>query len=583
MTDRHPFCIMAATLLLLTAAAAPAQEPTPEAVVSESVQVNVINVDVAVVDRAGRPVSGLTAADFELEEDGTLAPLTNFFAWDSTDAIPTPTAAPVTTAPVAAAPTATVASDQALHLVVLIDNAHISYAGRKSVFNSLAAALSRSLGPGDKVMLVSYGQSFREVRAFTADRSDIAAALAKLARQTAEGTITHTQWNRLLRQISGTEHELPGTPSQDTSTHPANEIIVMQERILFDIQAFAEEQYAATHAMMKILTNFVDSLAGLPGRKAVLWVSEGISRLPAAELMEEWQLNFPDAARDLKFNAAVEAEHYSLSQDFLELTRRANSGRVMLYTVDAAADRGPEGRTIEDNTLTGLVGLAGSEALNRKRVLTDFATATGGTAVVNSAHLDSSLEALVKDSRAGYSLGFQPAHFGDGKYHRLKVRVKRDGLLVRYREGYLDKSAGQRLADRTGAALLEDGGENPLEVQVFAGDSTRRGDDSFLVPLTLRIPAQNVVLKPVFSGAEARLSVCFMVKDANGRSSEAQPRTVPLSVTTEAMATFQRYGAAITFQLMMHKGQQRVGVTVRDELSLVQSSVVLKLRVPTEG
>jgi hypothetical protein len=54
----------------MTTSAQPRRTPLPAASVVESVQVNVVNVDVLVTDRDGRPVTGLTAADFTLYEDG---------------------------------------------------------------------------------------------------------------------------------------------------------------------------------------------------------------------------------------------------------------------------------------------------------------------------------------------------------------------------------------------------------------------------------------------------------------------------------------------------------------------------------
>src|SRR5438270_12554848 len=56
-----------------TAAASLAQE------VAESIEVRVVNVDVVVRDRAGKPVTGLTKADFEIYENGHKREITNLY------------------------------------------------------------------------------------------------------------------------------------------------------------------------------------------------------------------------------------------------------------------------------------------------------------------------------------------------------------------------------------------------------------------------------------------------------------------------------------------------------------------------
>jgi len=48
--------------------------------VIEKIDVNVVNVDVTVTDRAGNPVRGLTRDDFQILEDGKLQKVTNFYA-----------------------------------------------------------------------------------------------------------------------------------------------------------------------------------------------------------------------------------------------------------------------------------------------------------------------------------------------------------------------------------------------------------------------------------------------------------------------------------------------------------------------
>ena len=72
------------------------------------------------------------------------------------------------------------------------------------------------------------------------------------------------------------------------------------------------------------------------------------------------------------------------------------------------------------------------------RVLADE---TDGRAIVNSNDLDRGLRQIIRDTSAYYLLGYTSAVTTDGKFHKLNVRVKRSGLQVRSRPGYMAMSA----------------------------------------------------------------------------------------------------------------------------------------------
>ena len=102
-----------------------------------------------------------------------------------------------------------------------------------------------------------------------------------------------------------------------------------------------------------------------------------------------------------------------------------------------------------------------------------MAEKTGGMAVINSNSVMSQLEKIAGDFKTYYSLGYSPTHDGDGRYHKIEVKVKRKGLEVRHREGYRDKNTEARMADGTLAALRFPYEKNPLGVRAWTGRRAR--------------------------------------------------------------------------------------------------------------
>src|SRR4029077_8285469 len=69
--------------------------------------------------------------------------------------------------------------------------------------------------------------------------------------------------------------------------------------------------------------------------------------------------------------------------------------------------------------------------------LRTLAENTDGRAIVNRNDLANGMKQIIRDSSAYYLLGYSStAAPADGKFHEIKVRVKRPGLQVRARKGY---------------------------------------------------------------------------------------------------------------------------------------------------
>ncbi len=88
---------------------------------------------------------------------------------------------------------------------------------------------------------------------------------------------------------------------------------------------------------------------------------------------------------------------------------------------------------------------------------------TGGIAVLNQNDFGEGLRQIVDNNSHYYLLGYYPTHnLSDGKYRRIEVRVKRPGVEVRTRKGYV---SSKRTADGgSEAEPLSDVLNSPLPV-----------------------------------------------------------------------------------------------------------------------
>lgn len=123
------------------------------------------------------------------------------------------------------------------------------------------------------------------------------------------------------------------------------------------------------------------------------------------------------------------------AQDFRDLMDVANANNVSFYPVDARGLAAFD-RDISENPV---MGPAAEISMVRDRVesLRTLADNTDGLAVVNTNDLDKGFQRIVDDMTSYYLLGYYSTNTKlDGKVRKIKVRVKRAGVDVRARRSY---------------------------------------------------------------------------------------------------------------------------------------------------
>ncbi len=554
--------ILVAMLVAPPLFAQKAQKPSAQKPVTETVQVHVVNVEVFATGKDGLPVLDLKPEEFELREDGHPVALSNFLA-----PVGGPYAAAAARAEAPQALPAAGGSEEAQRtLVVFVDSLNLQAVGRKMVLDRLGDFLEERLGDGWRVLLVEYDRSLRLITPLTGDRAQVASGLEALRTRSAEGTMTALARRKIISDM--------GRPPA-TENSEAGELA--REELLRAIETFAEEQRQLDVAMLDALERFVDALAGVPGRKAVLYVSDGVPARVADELFREYQARFP--GRSEFFQTMT---RYSLTSDLREVTRRANASRITFYTINARPDIGLEHGSAEMGGAPNETPLETIEAMSREESLVEFAAGTGGLPLFNTASLADGLETMADDLDSAYLLGYTPDHFGDGKFHKLSVRVTRPGVSVRCRSGYLDKSPEQRQKDRTAGALVAGGNDNPLGARIDLGEPVRQGKNKVMVPLTVFVRAGKLTLLEAGANHEGKVSVAIAATKFDGKPSEVHRESFPIKVPTQHVEAFRTTDASFTFSLLLQAGDRDLAVTVRDEVAGIESTVVTPLAIEPE-
>lgn len=599
-----PLLLAVSTTLVASGPALAAPKTPPAAApqaFGEVVEVNVVNVEVYVTDKNGNRVTDLHKGDFELLEDGKRVEISNFEALagqPSRAAAGSPEA-----------PSETRAPEDAWNLVVYFDNQNIRPSSRLRAVKQLRGFLTSQLAPGDRVMVVTNDLSLNVRLPFSSDPAAISQAFEGLTKLAAQGDSIARDRRQAFQAMFAIQEESlltpPSLPCPQSIVNPAH--------------AYAAARRQEVLRTVNALTLLVNSLSGVPGRKAVLHVSDGIPLTPGEEAFQflvelcggsgtsgftsgsiqdyNGQLSAggaskPSGARELNpyqvfdareigptayqaaSQAPLDAQSYNVAKNLQSLAAHANAHRVTLYTLQPGlqAAEASDASTGPEERLFQFPSIGATLRANNRDSLQLLADETGGRAILDANELLPDLARVREDSLSFYSLGFTPAHSGDGHEHHLEVKVKRPGLRLRYRQTYRDKTPLEKIVDRTFAALLYNIEDNPLDISVEIGEQSPGPSGSVSVPIRLRIPLFKLAIinrnDDTFQGS---LKLFVITRSQDGATSPVRQVVVPLNIPRKevlrAMGQFYLY----TLTLQLPPGEQWVALGVRDEIASTAS------------
>lgn len=515
---------------------------------SESLRVDLVEVDVVVTDRQGRPVSDLDRDDFEVYEDGRRVDITHFAR--------TGPEVPASTAATGrghdhreAARAGQEGSPAPFHLAIYLDDANMGPEQRNRMLERLPALLDH-LPPQARIQVVVRDGGLKVGQPFTTDREATLRMLETAARGSGGGHQVDRERYLAIRQVLARE-------GIDDALRAAD--------------LYASQRMGEVRRAVSDLTALVDSLAPLPGRKAVLYVGAELPQVPGREAFRAVQEAYGTATYGRTGHPALRAAQWDASPLYAELARRANGARVTFYGLDAGGLRLPEG-TVEQREHTPLASLDPEIAENALRPLQILAHETGGFAITGSNRIAPELARLAEDFSSGYVLGYAAppmeargeAREGPEALRNLEVRVKRPGLRIRHREGYVPRTPDRRMEEAVLAALTLPPPPSPFTPQLAFGEAVPMADTSLRLPVLVKVPMAELVLVRRGSLYTTRLELFVVVEDEEGQRSPVRRAEIGIELP-EDQAELARGFYTLNLPLRFDAGEHRVAVGVRDQ------------------
>ena len=383
---------------------------------------DVVQVDVSVLDKDGKPVTDLTIADFDVRESGAAQKI-DTLALLTANASLMPNAAPGAATP-ATADTVNGVSIRRLPpriFVFVLDLAHLSATGFDRTRTAIRGFLDDGLRPGDLAGVVVEGTMLGNQ--IIADKSRLLALLADVKLPAGLSRYAEMrQWPKVIDEEEAYRIAVRRLPEafdaavlracterpSDCSSVGGNGRAAVEAQIESKAAKVAgESQHDAINAL-NVLKTLANGLGRFPGPKHVLLFSEGFY---AGEFM--------DRVTDVSGLAA--------------------QNNVRISTLDArglATDPRMDNLLGESPLLSTTDHVVLGNDVNADALAT-LAYETGGERVRNRNVLRPALDRIADITGTYYLLGYSPTTPFDGKYRRIEVTVRRPGVIVVARRGYL--------------------------------------------------------------------------------------------------------------------------------------------------
>ncbi len=529
-----------ALLLLLVAGSAAAQ-------VKESITVSYVEVPVTVVDRSGDPIRGLTAANFEIVDEGKKRDISGF---DTVDFTSVDSVKNVSALNPAARRNFLIVFD------MTFSSPHTVTRAQDAARNFVTKMVTKQDRVGVATVDVAHG--FRLLTSFTTDRKMVDAAIGN--------PVSFRALDPLQLAGAGFDKEMLAQFS-DGGKAPSE---------LRDIARMMDKEQDAYNRekidrQLNLLSGLSKVLRAVRGEKHIILLSEGFdSRLiqgrdagVSEQAQEEQQMvengQFWNVDNDNRYGSSTSLD---LLRRMADLAKRSD---VIIDAVDI------HGLRTDLDAREGLLKKS-NEGLHL------LANSTGGTVFQNSNDLSDSFQRVIKSEDVRYVLAFQAPVSQPGKFHNLKVRlVNVPGGRAVARSGYYE-AGGDSAAERTlsnAEIVVNDVPEDALHIASLVAPFETNSENA-QVPVIVEVSGNDIA--SAAKGKKATLDLFTYAFDDEGLVRDEIYQRVALDldkVGSALRASGVKYYATLSLPPGKYAVKNLVRVVETDKKGFSRSDIVV--------
>ncbi|HET7873663.1 MAG TPA: VWA domain-containing protein [Terriglobales bacterium] len=396
------------------------------------VKTRMVIVDVVAHDKKGQLITDLKAVDLRILEDGKEQKISVFNFQHPQDGEAAAAQAELTLPQNVFRNTPRYRPNSALN-VILLDGLNSSLLEQAYVRSEMIKFLEK-LPSGHPVAIYMLGKRLRLLQDFTADTESLKKVIA-----TFRGESSHA-----LASPTGTP-EVPMTAQGWAEQTLAEKAPAMLSQMAGFAQEHSSDQLdVRLQQTLAALTSLAQMLSGYPGRKNLIWVSDGIPMNVVPEVNVS-TVPVAGAASGRGSNSPAHGRR-SYEEQLALLGNLFTDAQVAVYPIDA---RGLVGSPFFNvaNPVSGAAAMGGlaahaegklaEELFQAHSNMLEIAEQTGGRAFYNRNDIDTALRTGIDDGSTYYTLAYYPANKNwNGKFRKIQVSARRDGVKLRYRSGY---------------------------------------------------------------------------------------------------------------------------------------------------